>query len=309
MNTLPAARGPLGLSADYSHHPSPGTAPSRPGCFSDLRCCVVASMKHLRIVIATALVAGSAAACRSSSSVDQFVRVRAPVVALTHVRVIDGTGEPGVDDQTVIIEDGRISTVGAFDTVLIPADARVLDLPGRTLIPGLVGMHNHLFYTLHQPSTGRTPMVRAQAPFAKLYLANGVTTIRTGGAPDFEADLAIKRLIDGGREAGPTIYITTPYLNAAAGASDPDRIARQIDDWADRGATSVKAYTSLRASELLDVVDAAHRRAFTSPATCAPSASRKPPSWASTTSSTASRSIPSSIQTNSPTRARLNHWP
>jgi imidazolonepropionase-like amidohydrolase len=216
-------------------------------------------MKVLWVVISATILAITAAACRAVN-VDQFVRVKAPVVALTHVRVIDGTGVPGVDDQTVIIKDGRISTLGAFEAVPIPADARVIDLSGRTLIPGLVGMHNHLFYMLQRRSSGQTVIVRAQAPFAKLYLANGVTTIRTGGTADFDGDRQIKRLIDGGQEPGPKIYLTSPYLNAGSGPPDPDRIAGQVAEWADKGATSIKAYTSLRVSELRVAIEAAHKR-------------------------------------------------
>jgi imidazolonepropionase-like amidohydrolase len=217
-------------------------------------------MRQLGIVIAAAAVAASIGGCRTSSNIDQFVRIEAPVVALTHVQVIDGTGAPIADDQTVVIENGRISAVGNFGQVPIPGDAREIDLPGRTVIPGLVGMHNHLFYMLHRPSSKQTSVEGAQASFAKLYLASGVTTIRTAGASDFGADLEIKRRIDSGREPGPSIYVTTPYLNAAAGPPDPDRIARLVGDWADRGATSVKAYTSLRAPELRAAIEAAHQR-------------------------------------------------
>src|SRR5438309_9748288 len=78
----------------------------------------------------------------------QFIRPMAPVVALAHVRVIDGTGRPGKDDQTIIIERGRISALGDPAAVKVPSGASMLDLHGRTIIPGLVGMHDHLFYQL-----------------------------------------------------------------------------------------------------------------------------------------------------------------
>lgn len=215
-------------------------------------------MRSLWGVIAAAIIAVFAAACQTSE-VDPFVTVNAPLLALTHVRVIDGTGAPGIDDQTVIVKDGRISTSGAFNQVAIPADARVIDLSGRTLIPGLVGMHNHLFYMLQAPSS-KARVVAAQAPFARLYLASGVTTIRTAGSADFDGDLRMKGLIDKGQEPGPKIYLTSPYLHAGTGRPDPDRVARQIAAWADRGATSVKAYTSLRAPELRAAIEAAHKR-------------------------------------------------
>jgi hypothetical protein len=83
------------------------------------------------VVLAAALVP----ACGSNA--DQFVRPMAPVVALVHVRVIDGTGGPGKDDQTVIVEGGRISQLGDAAAVSVPPGASALDLRGRTVIPGV----------------------------------------------------------------------------------------------------------------------------------------------------------------------------
>jgi imidazolonepropionase-like amidohydrolase len=131
----------------------------------------------------------------------------------------------------------------------------VLDLTGRTVLPGLVGMHDHLFYQM-----GSKVAVPAAASFAMLYLASGVTTIRTAGALDLEGDLRIKRLIDAGRQPGPTIHVSSPYLYASAEAPDPERSAQQVAGWADQGATSFKAYESLRREELDAVIRAAHER-------------------------------------------------
>ena len=110
----------------------------------------------------------------------QFLAFEAPVVALTQVRVIDGSGRPARENQTVIIQSDRIAAVGASGSVAIPAGARVLDLPGRAVLPGFVGMHDHLFYQM-----GSQAGVRAQESFAMLYLASGVTTIRTAGTVRF----------------------------------------------------------------------------------------------------------------------------
>ena len=90
------------------------------------------------------LVAALIPAC--SGNPDRFVRPMAPVVALAHVRVIDGTGAPGKDEQTVIIERGRISALGDATAVRVPPGASTLDLRGRTVIPGLVGMHDTRSY-------------------------------------------------------------------------------------------------------------------------------------------------------------------
>lgn len=205
-----------------------------------------------------ALLVVIAAACGGSGA-DRFVQLKAPVVALSHVRVIDGTGRPGIDDQTLIVRDGRIGAVGPSSTVEVPPGAQVLDMSGRTVIPGFVGMHEHLFYQIEPPSSG-TMVVASQAAFAKLYLAAGVTTIRTAGTVDFEGDLRIKQAVDTGREPGPKIHVTGPYLNAVGADPSPGEIARQVADAANQGATSFKAYTTLRSLELRSAILAAHAR-------------------------------------------------
>jgi hypothetical protein len=169
----------------------------------------------------------------ASGKADRFVRQLAPVVALTHVRVIDGTGGPGKDDQTVIIEGGRITALGDAAAVKIPSGASTLDLHGRTVIPGLVGMHNPLFYQL-EPS-GSASVIEAPRTFAKLYLASGVTTIRTG-ALDPDVDARITHDIDAGDEAGPKIrpvVATQPgaigWREISALGIDNSNIRQQID--------------------------------------------------------------------------------
>src|SRR4051794_1299846 len=76
-----------------------------------------------------------------------FVKIDSPVVVLTHVRVVDGTGQPARENQTIVIRDGRIAEVNDTPRVTLPAGANIIDLPGRTVIPGLVMMHEHLYYT------------------------------------------------------------------------------------------------------------------------------------------------------------------
>src|SRR6476469_5989998 len=76
-----------------------------------------------------------------SAAVHAYVTVDSPIVALTHVRVIDGTGAAPRDDQTLIIRDGRIASVGSSNSIAIPSDARVIDLTGKSVIPGLVMVH------------------------------------------------------------------------------------------------------------------------------------------------------------------------
>src|SRR5277367_5724615 len=81
-----------------------------------------------------------------SPFVQKYVRVGTPRVVLEHVRVIDGTGAPAIDDRNVIIEQGKITAVVAGADTQAAQGTTVLDLHGYTVMPGIVGMHNHLFY-------------------------------------------------------------------------------------------------------------------------------------------------------------------
>ncbi len=186
----------------------------------------------------------------------EFVVLNHPRLVLTHVDVIDGTGTPVKTDQTIVIEDGRILRVGPAGTTPPPAEPHVVvDLRGRTVFPGLVGMHDHLFYAI-----GDGRLVSLPRTFARLSLAAGVTTIRTGGAVDLAGDLAIKREIDEGREAGPAIHVGSPYLHAT---DDIPGLERAVEQFADAGVTSLKAYTTIRRPELAAAIRVAHRRGMT----------------------------------------------
>jgi imidazolonepropionase-like amidohydrolase len=196
-----------------------------------------------------------------SPQVRSFVSVDSAVVALTNVRVIDGTGAAPRDNQTIVISNGKIAAVGRAGQVRVPAGAQVLDLAGHTVIPGLVGMHNHLFYTA---AGGRRAQLNFSAP--RLYLASGVTTVRTTGSTSPYADINLKHAIDGGVVPGPQIYITAPYITGGdapgqmARIETPEQARRFVAYWAEEGASWIKAYTDIRRSELQAAIDEAHRR-------------------------------------------------
>lgn len=194
----------------------------------------------------------------------QFIRVEAPLIALNHVRVIDGTGAAPLEDQTIIIAEGKIQSVSSSATAKVPAGAQTLDLKGYTVLPGLVGMHNHMFF----PMGGSPPMYSNMgSSFPRLYLALGVTTIRTTGSVVPYTDLEIKKLIDAGRMIGPKMHITAPYLEGR-GSFTPvmhtltgaDDARRMVNFWADQGATSFKAYMNISRDELRATVEEAHKR-------------------------------------------------
>src|SRR6266566_173535 len=200
-----------------------------------------------------------------SKEVRAFVKVDAPVVALIHVRVIDGTGAPPRSDQTLVIRDGKIAAMGDAAKVTAPDGAQLLDLVGYTVIPGLVGMHDHLFYPAPQGPPAMYP--EHASSFPRLYLAGGVTSIRTTGSVEPYTDLELKRLIDANKMAGPKMNVTGPYLEGEGAFTpqmhqlkDAEDARRTVEFWVEQGATSFKAYMHITPEELAAAVKAAHAR-------------------------------------------------
>ncbi|HEX6742471.1 MAG TPA: amidohydrolase family protein, partial [Sphingomicrobium sp.] len=229
---------------------------------------------------AAALVIGGAAAAAPvlappaalAPELRQYVKVPGGKIALTHVRVIDGTGAAPAEDRTVLIDGPKIAGVQSAEAAL-PAGYRAIDLSGASVIPGLVGMHNHLFY-LQRPNidpSGRfeQPIIVPQMSFSapRLYLANGVTTMRTTGSVEPYTDLALKREIDAGKLVGPHLDVTGPYLEGPGAffiqnhpITSREDARRTVAYWADQGVNSFKAYMNISRATLKAAIDEAHRR-------------------------------------------------
>jgi imidazolonepropionase-like amidohydrolase len=189
----------------------------------------------------------------------QFVSVDTPTVALTHVKVIDGTGAAVRSDVTIIIDHGLIKAVD--HSASIPAGALVLDESGKTVIPGIVGLHNHMYYG--SSTTGTRTMLSS---YPKLFLASGVTTIRTTGSLDPYQELNLRQAIDAGKVVGPTIFPTGPYLQGPGSGSTwmhalgtPDDARRLVRYWSEEGVPWFKAYTLISRAELGAAIDEAHK--------------------------------------------------
>jgi imidazolonepropionase-like amidohydrolase len=203
------------------------------------------------------------AASQLSPQVRAFVKEDAPVIVLAHVRVIDGTGAAPRTDQTLVIANGKIATIGDSTSAKAPDGAKVLDLAGHTVIPGIVGMHDHMYY----PAPGGPPALYPEhaGSFPRLYLAGGVTSIRTTGSVETYSDLELKQAIDAGKMAGPKIDVTGPYLEGKGAFTlqmhqlkDTEDARRTVEYWISEGVTSFKAYMNITPDELAAAVKAAH---------------------------------------------------
>lgn len=215
----------------------------------------------LLVLLASAAFAQQA---RLTPGVKPFISTDDPVIALAHVRVLDGAGAPARTDQTIIIGNGKIQAVGNSATTAIPPGARTLDLNGHTVIPGLVGMHEHMFY----PSGGGIPIYGEHAfSHPRLYLAGGVTTARTAGSLEPYTDLNLKKLIDEGRMPGPEMDVTGPYIEGPGSfapqmpeLTTPQQARDLVEYWAGMGVTSFKAYMHISRAALGEAIKAAHAR-------------------------------------------------
>jgi imidazolonepropionase-like amidohydrolase len=216
---------------------------------------------------------GSALAQAPSAEVRKFLKFDQPLIALTHVRVIDGTGAPAQEDRTIVLRNGKIEAIQDA-AAAVPAGAQVVPLEGHSVIPGLVGMHNHLMYTAslnldehdHIPPPGFLVTELAfSAP--RLYLAAGVTTMRTTGSIEPYTDLNIRRLIDTMQMPGPHIDVTGPYLQGRdsffpqmTALEEREHARKTVAFWSGEGATSFKAYMNISEAVLGAAIDEAHKQ-------------------------------------------------
>ena len=138
----------------------------------------------------------------------------------------------------------------------------IIDATGKTLLPGFVMMHEHMFYPTGQGNY--TEMLRT---FPRLYLAGGTTTMRTAGSMNAYADLNLRDEIAAGKALGPDIDVTGPYLNGPGmpilkmhALKDANEATQMVNYWSDLGVTSFKGYMQLTRAELRAIDETAHKR-------------------------------------------------
>lgn len=192
-----------------------------------------------------------------------FVAYSQPVIAFTHIRVVDGTGAAPRNDMTVVVKDGRIATFGPSTQVHVPREAIVIPGAGKTLLPGLVMMHEHMYFLSTRPGQfGEFPY-----SFSRLYLAGGTTTLRTAGTLLVDADLNTRDAITHGLQPGPDMDVTGPYLERDPAPTykvltlkSPEQAVEMVNFWADMGVNSFKVYQHITRADLRAIVTAAHAR-------------------------------------------------
>lgn len=213
----------------------------------------------------TLLLAATTVRLAAQPAADPIIAVRAPVVALTHARVIDGRGQVPRENQTLILRDGKIVALGDDADTKIPDGATVRDLTGKTVLPGLVMAHEHLYYS--SIAGGPFHMNEMEFSFPRLYLAAGVTSARTTGSLEPYTDLEVRARVNDGRAFGPKLHLTAPYFDGPEtgiaqlhGVADAAAAVRMVNYWADEGFTSVKVYINLPADIMAAVITTAHQR-------------------------------------------------
>src|SRR5277367_2821926 len=216
-----------------------------------------------------ALASVCAAQTPAPNPLKTYIKEDAPVIVLNNVRLIDGTGAPTRERMRIDIDHGKITNVqSAMLRNAFPPNAKVIDLAGKTVFPGLVGMHEHLYYaTPLEPKDGVPFFGEAPDSAPRLYLAAGVTTARTAGSVEPYADIQLKQSIDAGELPGPKLRFTAPYLEGAPTLGpqlyelkDAADAGRMVDYWAAEGATSFKAYMHISPDELKAAIDHAHAK-------------------------------------------------
>jgi imidazolonepropionase-like amidohydrolase len=200
-----------------------------------------------------------------SPEVKRFIVVDTALVAISNVTLIDGTGNSIKKNQTVIINNKRVQNIGDFKSVKIPKNALIIDGTNKTIIPGLVMLHEHLFYTKFFENWFNVNQMTFTFP--RLYLAGGVTTIRTAGSIEPQSDLNVKKWIIEGKMTGPKMDVTSPFIEregmdipSLSFIKSSDEVAKEVDFWADKGVTSFKLYNYVTKEDMRVCVEEAHKR-------------------------------------------------
>ncbi|MEO1218755.1 MAG: amidohydrolase family protein, partial [Bacteroidota bacterium] len=190
-----------------------------------------------------------------SAYVHSFLKYNRSKIAIVNVDLIDGTGRAIQEKQSVLIEGDKIQKIGKASYLEVPKDYFIIDGKGQTLIPGIIGVHNHM----------RFPAGALLATSPRLHLAAGVTTIQTCGTGHAAEEIAIGKAIKDGQLPGPEIVNSGPYFTGPEGKTnfirvrDTAMVRDTIAYWAERGVEWFKVYRNTRPGDLQFIVEEVHK--------------------------------------------------
>lgn len=189
-----------------------------------------------------------------NDSLKEFVSFDQKQIALVNAYVVDGTGQAGKANQSVLLDNGKIVSIGA--DIIIPDTYEVINVEGKTIIPGIVGVHNHL-HIPHFPFIGEVA--------SKMYLASGVTTIQTCGSASSDKELELASSIQAMEQLGPYIVASGPYFTGEGGSQamiiprNEKHIRDTMQHWIQKGISWFKVYRHTKPDDLEIIVDEAHK--------------------------------------------------
>ena len=218
-------------------------------------------------MLAVLLTASAFAQTAFSDETKKYIEYNDSITVFKNALLIDGKGNAAKPHQTIIISNGKIDWVGDDEKAILPKEANIIDLNGKTLLPGLVMLHEHMYISAHSLTPRYLHLKQLAFTFPRLYLAAGATTIRTCGSIEPYSDIRIKKDIDLGLTPGPSMELTAPYIEGKSSVfpqmkenKTPEDAAAFVNYWADQGFTSFKAYIGVDKPTLKAAIDAAHKR-------------------------------------------------
>jgi imidazolonepropionase-like amidohydrolase len=172
--------------------------------------------------------------------------------ALTGGRLLDGTGAAAIERSTIIIRDGRIEAAGPAGTVPVPRGVPIVDVTGKTVLPGLWDMHAHV----------------GQTEWGPVYLAAGVTTARDMGG-EFDTAVTLRDSWKTGRSVGPRLLLAGlidgpgPASFGHITAATPDEGRAIVERYKSNGFQQIKLYSLLDKPTVAAIIGAAHAAGMT----------------------------------------------
>jgi imidazolonepropionase-like amidohydrolase len=196
---------------------------------------------------------GTADRLRDLASITSAVPpIRAGAYALVGATVVDATGHPPIQDGVIVVREGRIADVGSRSAVNVPPGVDVVDVSGRTIVPGLWDMHTHV----------------TQIEWAPVYLAAGVTTVRDMGN-EFEFITALRDAVGSHRAVGPRLLLAGlvdgggPNAFGVYDAGTPEEGRRLVARYHDAGFQQMKIYNLVAPPVVEAICAEAHRLGMT----------------------------------------------